>query len=286
MMPIDLVKLNGLMERTAGRSEVAVAVIDGPVATSNPDLPAVRTHEVSESGRGACTRADSAACKHGTFVAGILFAKRGSAAPAICPECTLIVRPIFDELTTWSDDVPSAAPHDLGEAILHCIDAGARVINVSAGLAQLSSSSNRSLVEALDHAAAREVIVVAAAGNQGSLGSTSITRHPWVIPVAAYDRSGRPMQSSNFGSSIGRRGLGAPGEGVTSLGVESEQATLTGTSAAAPFVTGAAALLLSEYPDAKAAEVRFALTHAQGSRRTNVVPPLLNAWAAYEAMRR
>jgi hypothetical protein len=61
---------------------------------------------------------------------------------------------------------------------------------------------------------------VAAAGNQGTLGSTAITRHLWVIPVVAYDLQGRPMDQSNLGSSIGRRGLGAPGDRITSLGAE------------------------------------------------------------------
>ena len=49
--------------------------------------------------------------------------------------------------------------------------------------------------------------MVAAAGNQGTLGSSAITRHPWVIPVVACDLRGRPMNESNLGSSIGRRGL-------------------------------------------------------------------------------
>jgi hypothetical protein len=34
---------------------------------------------------------------HGTFVTGMLFARRNSVAPAICPNCTLILRPIFVE---------------------------------------------------------------------------------------------------------------------------------------------------------------------------------------------
>ena len=92
------------------------------------------------------------------------------------------------------------------------------------------------------------------------------------------------MDLSNLGSSIGRRGLGAPGEAVTSLGPIAQPLTLDGTSAATPFVTGAAALLWSEFPNASAAEVRSAVTKAVARRRTGIVPPLLNAWAGYEAM--
>jgi subtilisin family serine protease len=228
---------------------------------------------------------DSTACMHGTFVAGILSAKRGSAVPAICPDCTLLVRPIFTETTAANGDLPSATPEELAQAILDCLDAGARVVNVSAALTQPCVNNERSLEEALDQAAKRGIIVIAAAGNQGALGSTVITRHPWVIPVVAYDLQGRPMAQSNMGSSISRRGLGAPGDRITSLGAGGKTLTLGGTSAAAPFVTGAIALLWSEFPNATAATVKFAVSQAYGGRRTTVVPPLLDAWAAYQAMR-
>ncbi len=128
------------------------------------------------------------------------------------------------------------------------------------------------------------MIVVAAAGNQGSVGGTSITRHPWVVPVAACDSRGRPTRESNLGHSLGLRGLMAPGEAIASLGVDGKPVTLGGTSVAAPFVTGAIALLWSEFPAATAAEVKAAVTQAIAGRRTTVTPPLLDAWAAYELM--
>ena len=129
------------------------------------------------------------------------------------------------------------------------------------------------------------VLVVAAAGNQGTLGGSAITRHPWVIPVVACDLRGRPLLSTNLGRSIGRRGLSAPGEHITSLGAEGELLTLSGTSAAAPFVTGAIALLWSALPHASARAVYGAITQAAAPRRTTVVPPRLDAWAAYQRLR-
>ena len=286
MGSLDLVKLPALMERSSGRPELKIGLIDGPVVIQHPDLAAERLREVPGNNGGACTQATSAACLHGTFVAGILSARRGTVAPAICPDCTVLVRPIFAETTAANGEMPSAAPEELAQAILDCLDAGARVLNVSAALAQPSIKSERALEEALDRAARRGVIVIVAAGNQGTLGSTAITGHPWVIPVVAYDLQGRPMDHSNLGSSIGRRGLGAPGDRVTSLGAQGEPLTLGGTSAAAPFVTGAIALLWSEFPAATATEVKLAATRASMPRRTTVVPPLLDAWAAYQAMRR
>jgi subtilisin family serine protease len=222
------------------------------------------------------------ACLHGTFVAGILSAKRSSFAPAICPDCTLLIRPVFTEATAGNTSIPSATPQALAAAIIECVDAGARCINLSLALAQPSSKGERELEQALDHAATRGVIIVAAAGNQGTLGSTAITRHAWVIPVVACDLRGRPIDESNFGSSVGRRGLSAPGRAITSLGAAGKPLTLGGTSVAVPFVTGAIALLWSTLPTATAAQIKFAVTRAFPRRRTTVVPPLLNAWAAYQ----
>jgi subtilisin family serine protease len=223
---------------------------------------------------------------HGTFVAGVLSAQRGSSAPAICPDCTLLVRPIFAETAAGTGEMPAARPEELATAIIEAIEAGAHVINISAALAQPSSKDERALKEALDHALRRGIITVAAAGNQGTLGGSAITRHPWVIPVVACDRRRRPMSLSNLGRSIGRRGLSAPGDGITSLGSGGDPLTAGGTSAAAPFVTGAIALLRSEFLTATAAEVRFVVTQAYAPGRTTVVPPLLNAWAAYQALAR
>jgi len=50
-------------------------------------------------------------------VAGILAARRGSVAPSICPECTLLLRPIFSESADGSGRMPSATPQDLAAAI-------------------------------------------------------------------------------------------------------------------------------------------------------------------------
>jgi subtilisin family serine protease len=128
------------------------------------------------------------------------------------------------------------------------------------------------------------VIVVAAAGNQGTVGSSAITRHLWVIPVVACNLQGRPMNESNLGSSIGRRGLSAPGDAITSLSAEGQSLTLGGTSVAVPFVTGTVALLWSEFPAASAVQIKLAITQAYKPRRASVVPPLLDAWAAYQIL--
>jgi subtilisin family serine protease len=285
---LGLVGLTALMERTRGSAAVTVGLIDGPVATQHPHLASGRFRELAGRHRAACTRTDSTACLHGTFVAGILSAARDSQAPAICPECPVVVRPIFAEAASGSgpsgpDRMPTATPNELAAAIVECIEAGARVINLSLGLTQPSVRGEQCLADALNSAARRGVIVVAAAGNQGAMGSSAITHHPWVIPVVACDARGRPTNESNLGSSIGRRGLSAPGEGITSLGAAGETLTLGGTSVAAPFVTGAAALLWSAFPSASAGVIKRAITGV-APRRASVVPPLLDAGAAFQIM--
>ena len=284
MAPLDLVRLTPLMERSSGSPEVKIGLIDGPVVTQHPDLAVEHLRAIPGNNGATCTRANSTACLHGTFVVGILSAKRNSPAPAICPNCTLLIRPIFVEQTTGSEQMPSATPQELAVAIIECIDAGARVINLSLALVQPSSKGEQSLEEAVNQAVRRGVIVVAAAGNQGTLGSSAITRHPWVIPVVACDLRGKPMTESNLGSSIGRRGLTAPGDAITSLSAEGQPLTLGGTSVAVPFVTGTIALLWSEFPAATAAQIKLAISQASAPRRASIVPPLLDAAAAYQIL--
>ncbi|WP_026734972.1 S8 family peptidase [Fischerella sp. PCC 9605] len=284
MTHLGLVKLTKLMELTSGRPEIGVGLIDGPVSVNHSGLSGTNIREISGKLSSNCTHATSIACLHGTFVAGILCANRNSLAPAICPNCTLLIRPIFAETTSASEQIPSATPEELAAAIIESIDAGVRVLNMSVALAQPSSKGQRELEQALGYATKRGVIIVAAAGNQGTLGSSVITRHPWVIPVVACDLQGRPISQSNLGTSIGKQGLRAPGDNITSLGVKDQPLTLGGTSVAAPFVTGAIALLWSLFPDVIASEVKLAITQAHMSRRTTVIPPLLDAWAAYQLM--
>ena len=281
---LEMVKLTPLMKLTRGKPEMIIGLIDGPVLMNHPDLARENIREIPGKLSGACAQANSAACLHGTFVAGILSANRDSRAPAICPDCTLLVRPIFAESDSTNGGIPSASPDELATAIVDCIDAGARIFNRSAALAPPSSKGERKLQDAFDYAARSEVIAVAAAGNQGTVGSSAITRHPWVIPVAACNSQGRPLTESNLGGSIGKQGLSAPGENVTSLGSNGKAQTFGGTSAAAPFVTGTIALLWSEFARANANQIRLAVTQALSRRRRAISPPLLNAWAAYQAL--
>jgi subtilisin family serine protease len=284
MDPLNLVKLTELMARTIGSPGVTIGLIDGPVVMQHPELADDVLREIAGANGATCAETNSVACVHGTFVAGILSAKRDSSAPAICPGCTVLVRPLFTEHTVGRDHIPTASPKQLAAAIIECIAGGARIINLSLALAPPSMGDEPLLEEALNRAVKRGVIVAAAAGNQGTIGGSTITRHPWVIPVVACDLRGRPLNQSNLGGSIGRRGLRAPGDRIRSLGAGGQSLTLGGTSVAVPFVTGAAALLWSEFPSATAMRIKLAMAGASIHRRASVVPPLLDVAMAYRTL--
>jgi subtilisin family serine protease len=281
MNPLNLVKLSELMDVTRGRADVLIGLIDGPVASDHPGLAAAKVRKRGSDGI-ECSLSRDLACRHGTFVAGMLCGGTQSGALSICPECTLLSRPIF-RFSDQADETPSAEAEELASAIADCVAAGASVLNLSVSLGSSSSQGEKALKEALDHVTRKRVLVVAAAGNEGTIYSSLITHHPWVISVAACDLSGQTLHSSNLSPSLGRRGLQAPGDRITSLGLRGQTVTLSGTSFAVPFVTGTVALLCSVFPNASATDIRMALV-PQARTRVTIVPPLLNAAAAYQAL--
>jgi hypothetical protein len=114
MSPLDLVRLAELMEKSFGNPEVGIGLIDGPIAVDHPALNSTNIREIPSGLLGSCSKLGSTACKHGTFVAGILLGRRGSATQAICPGCTLLSRSIFSEVSSPNDLSPIATPNELG----------------------------------------------------------------------------------------------------------------------------------------------------------------------------
>lgn len=131
---LALVKLTTLMAATQGRPEIVIGLIDGPVASNQLAFQTENIRALGDQQNNTCIRPDDLACRHGTFVAGILMAKRDSGAPALCPNCTLLVRPIFIEATAGSEAMPNASPQALAEAIHALSQQGVRVLNLSLAL--------------------------------------------------------------------------------------------------------------------------------------------------------
>jgi subtilisin family serine protease len=271
---VGLAKLMGL---TQGLDEVRVALLDGPVDVGHPDLELAHWQTLGPGGEKACPGGSGFAGLHGTFVAGVLAGRRGGPSPAICPGCTFLHGRLF---SSGGSGLAATTPRVLAAALDEAVEAGAHVANVSAELVGGTVADARDLVGVIDRAAAAGVIVVVAAGNASRLAGSPLTQHPWVIPVVGYDLDGRPSADSNVGLSIGRRGVGAPGVGVTSLAPGGSVATLGGTSFAVPFVAGAAALLRSIFRDASASAIRSAIGSSATPRR-RIVPAVMNAEHAY-----
>jgi subtilisin family serine protease len=279
---LNLVNLPRLMSLTHGCADIAITLIDGPVNTGLPTFEASKIKDISAHGTGKCDRTDTFACEHGTLVAGVLVSKRGGAAPAICPGCTLLLWPIFGHPGGDNYGVPSASAEVLATAITEAVAAGTRIINLSCSIGRCSGQGETRLDWALNLAAKKGVIVVAAAGNQAKVGGSCITKHPWVIPVVSMDQAGRTANECTLSASIGRGGLSAPGQGLLSVNASGEPMRFSGTSAACPLVTGAAALLWSEHPNMAAGEIKEALIGV--TRQRSLVPPAMDAWGAFQKL--
>ena len=133
--------------------------------------------------------------------------------------------------------------------MLWAVDHGAKVLNASLG----SLTDDLTLAAAAQYAAAHGVLVVAAAGNDGSATLDYPAAFPNVLSVGASDSNDQLYAFSNTGAAVA-----APGENVTT-GPDGSYVSLLGTSSAAPVVSGIAALGFAAAPDATAAQVVQAL---------------------------
>ena len=187
MDPLVQTRLRSLMDISSGDPNLTIGIIDGPVDLTHPAFQASKIRTIRDSQLKSCKNASSMACLHGTFVTGILCARRGRPAPAICPNCEVILNPIFKENLgdRNNEDIifPSATADELSNAIVETVDAGARIINLSLGLSASSLTTYDTLQQTYDYSLQKGVIIVVAAGNQGCIGNVSLINHQWVIPV-------------------------------------------------------------------------------------------------------
>lgn len=187
---------------------------------------------------------------HGTHVAGIAAAStnNGRGVAGVAPDARILpVRVLeYDEMTGSG----TGTSDDVIEGIRWAVDNGAHIVNLSLG-SDLQGLLGPSFVSAVRYAWDRGVICVVAAGNSFVTGSGF--RNESALVVSATDRNDRkPTYSSSVGEA--KWGLAAPGgEGAEPNGVlstywtsannPSTYAFASGTSMAAPHVTGAAAIL-------------------------------------------
>ncbi len=147
---------------------------------------------------------------------------------------------------------------DAIKAIDYAVSRGAQILSNSWG-GPGEVSSNKALEDAIKHAEAAGVLVVAAAGNDGTNNDTrpmlpAAFPQENIIAVAATNESDSKAFFSNYGPKT--VDVAAPGSGILSTTPKGGYKKLSGTSMAAPHVSGAAALIWSEYPNATYSEVK------------------------------
>lgn len=251
-----LSSINGSHPRAVN---AAIAIIDTGIDFTHPELNVYRQVSFVP---GASTANDDNG--HGTAVAGIVAAEGNVGAVGIAPGARLWAIKVLDKSGTGSMS-------SIIEGIDYVTQNAGQIdaANLSFGCKCNSSA----LDTAINNSVAAGVTFVVAAGNAGEDSSLwSPASNPNVISVAALaDSDGKcgglgpptpygPDDSlaifSDFGTKVT---IAAPGVNIHTTYIGSAYATLSGTSVAAPFVTGAAALYHSLHPTTSPAQVRSAL---------------------------
>ena len=256
-------------------SNVIVAVIDSGARLTHNDLRAnlwVNTREIAGNGRdddnngyiddvhginariaqnraGNGDPSDDATSGHGTHVAGIIGGVGNNGIGVAGVAWRVQLMPL--KFLGGSEGTGTTA--DGLECIDYAIANGADIINASYGAVNVGEGFSQAEIEAVRRARRAGIIFVAAAGNEGL--NLDISRaYPAsfeldnILTVGNSTRLDDVSVGSNTGS--GAVDLFAPGTEIQSLGVSGDNAyrTLTGTSMAAPLVSGVAALLRAQYP--------------------------------------
>lgn len=233
-------ELEGLARITGGDPRVTIAVLDGGVSLAHRAFDGAKIEQIPTL--VSSSRPDGAAIRHGTHVASILFGQPSSEAPGVAPACRGLIAPVFAD----SDNgIRPASQLDLARAITQCVEAGANIINISAGQSEPTGQPDPMLRTVLESCARKNILLVAAAGNDGCPCLHVPAAYPSVLVVGAMDASGRPLRQSNWGESYWSHGVLACGENVPGAAVDGDITNGTGTSYATPIVSGLAALLMS-----------------------------------------
>lgn len=218
--------------------------------------------------------------KHGTHVAGIIGAIRGNGSGTSSVDGVAAAVKLMAVRA-----VPNGDEHDkdVANAIRYAVDNGAQVINMSFG--KDFSPDKPAVDEAVKYAESRGVLLVHAAGNDGKdLAESPSYPTPtfssggraanWIEVGAASWQGGEKLAAtfSNYGKA--QVDVFAPGVDILSTVPGGGFARESGTSMAAPVVSGLAALLMSHFPKLTAADVkRIILESATKYGDTMVVRP-------------
>lgn len=247
----DSIYLNEAHHYHMGDPKITVAILDTGIDLSHPELKHallegydfVNIIDGADQFVGDYLGADPIAedeVGHGTHVAGIISA-RGLAMPlGVAPRCKILPVRVLAAMKRDNRVIGAGLVENINNGLKWAIDQGAEIVNMSLGVPHTGGGLPHQ--EVIDYAKAKGVTVIAAAGNDGREHLYYPGAFDSVIAVGAYDRNGEIAAFSTFGKQVS---LLAPGEQIYSTNIESSYGFSTGTSHAAPFVSGAVALLKS-----------------------------------------
>ncbi|MFB7382096.1 type VII secretion-associated serine protease mycosin [Kitasatospora purpeofusca] len=234
---------------------VLVAVIDTGVDDQNPQLADKVLDGGSllkdKEGKRVEGGGKDDLVGHGTKVAGIIAASRSDRTGFVGIAPGAKVLSIRQNDAEGNGDV-----HSLVEAVNSAVAQGAKVINISQdvrGAADTRFVGYEELKAAVDNAESRGVVVVASSGNDGKKGDTYPAAFRTVLAVGASDRNNERTYFSQYGDFVD---VAAPGVDMLSTVPRGGQCVDNGTSFAAPYVAGLAALLVGAHKDWKPSQVR------------------------------
>jgi type VII secretion-associated serine protease mycosin len=221
---------------------VTVAVLDTGVDAAHPDLARRVLPGADVTGQAANGDVDTSPDSHGTSVAAVIAASGASGMTGLAPQAEILPVRVTDGTTVQ----PAALAEGVGYAATH----GAKVINISM-VTPLNSPEVR---DAVEYAVQHDIVVVAAAGNEGQAGDPVEypAALPGVVAVAGSTREGGVWPQGESGGYIA---LAAPAESIYSADDQGGYLTSAGTSYSAPYVSAAAALLRAKYPDETAGQI-------------------------------
>jgi cell wall-associated protease len=236
-------------QKLAGSKKIKVAIIDTGMDIKHPELRGQFLPSYNSVNPMNPALPDA----HGTHVAGILAGKKdnGIGGYGINPNAMILPIDVFNRNGGATD-------YAIAQGILYAVKSGAKVINMSLG----GPASSPIIEAAVKQALAKNIVIIAAAGNEGSDWKNYPAGYEGVISVGNVDKNKRLASSSSFGPSVD---LVAPGEAIYSSFYEFEKLssfrTASGTSMASPIVAGVASLLLTKYPNLTPIQVEYILEH-------------------------
>ncbi|GAA3819937.1 hypothetical protein GCM10022403_061710 [Streptomyces coacervatus] len=244
---LDVFAMKDTWAVTQGQG-VTVAVVDSGVDGSHPDLTGQVLKGKDFTGGG---NAQDDLAGHGTGMASIIAAHghgagNSSGMIGLAPKAKILPLRTYQKKNDKNPDEAWSA------AVRYAVDQGAKVVNLSFGAdGGKTSSVGR---DAIAYAEAHDVVVVAAAGNTGSVAIEEPAALPGVVSVGAVDKEANRWSGSNSGKGLT---LMAPGVEVLSADTtESPKYSLSnGTSDATAFVSATAALVRAKYPNLTAGQV-------------------------------